>query len=677
MSETTFEQLNLENPLLKSLENIEFTTPTPIQENVIPHLKKSEDIIALAETGSGKTAAFIIPLINQILKDEDRTTKEIKYIVLSPTRELAQQTHEVCKSIGKSLDITSSLLIGGENIQKQKESISKKPHFLIATPGRLKDLFQKKILNFKTVKGVVLDEADRLLDMGFKDEICFLLYQTPKERQLMMFSATGNHELSSIAYRFNAEPKQINLLSTNLVVDKIQHTVAQVGDNEKMPLLTYILKENTEAYAIIFCNTKSETHVVATWLKKLNFPAEGISGDLAQNKRTKLLSDFRSKKTKILVCTDVAARGLDIKDVNLVINYDLPQDPSNYIHRIGRTGRAGTEGRAISFCGFYDCEYLDAIENVLKESITKETLTNEMFIFDIGERPSLERKPGKIIDLEKSRKKKDNTRKSPENRKMGKRNSAQEKRKETNLQSIESKKRQVNATKLKDSKTMMNKDRDMKSKKAFSQRKLVITSTSLKDAESKAMHHFKIKNQSFLDNTILEKGRRKYFGLIGPRKVKYEFKIKPLYKEIISEYLKGFFAKSPFNVDFEVSKEGKKLIGKITGEDEALFSANDGELLSSLEYLLRKHLSKLINLEKAFTIQINTSDFINSHERRLEVLAQKLRDKAVKRKNSVITDTMSPSDRYIVHQFLNSDPRVSTSSIGKGHYKRVRINFEK
>ena len=168
----------------------------------------------------------------------------------------------------------------------------------------------------------------------------------------MMFSATGNHELSSIAYRFNAEPKQINLLSNNLVVDKIQHTVAQVGDNEKMPLLTYLLKENTEAYALIFCNTKSETHVVATWLKKLNFPAEGISGDLAQNKRTKLLSDFRSKKTKILVCTDVAARGLDIKDVNLVINYDLPQDPSNYIHRIGRTGRAGTEGRAISFVAF-------------------------------------------------------------------------------------------------------------------------------------------------------------------------------------------------------------------------------------------------------------------------------------------------------------------------------------
>ena len=247
MSETTFEQLNLENPLIQSLENIKFKVPTPIQKGVIPYLKKSEDIIALAETGSGKTAAFIIPLINQILKEQDSSNREIKYIVLSPTRELAQQTHEVCKSIGMSLGITSSLLIGGENIQKQKDSISKKPHFLIATPGRLKDLFQQKILNFKTVKGVVLDEADRLLDMGFKDEICFLLYQTPKERQLMMFSATGNQELSSIAYRFNAEPKQINLLSTNLVVDKIQHTVAQVGDNEKMPLLTYLLKENTEA----------------------------------------------------------------------------------------------------------------------------------------------------------------------------------------------------------------------------------------------------------------------------------------------------------------------------------------------------------------------------------------------------------------------------------------------
>ena len=365
MSEITFDQLTLEPELIKSLDKINFKTPTPIQANVIPFLKESHDIIALAETGSGKTAAFIIPLIHKILQEGAEKLNEIRYVVLSPTRELAQQIHEVCQSIGNHVGVTAACLIGGENIQKQKELVAKRPHFLIATPGRLKDLFQQKVVSFKKIHGVVLDEADRLLDMGFKDEICFLLYQTPKNRQLMMFSATGNHELSNIAYRFEASPKEVNLLTPNLVVDKIHHTMAQVGDNEKMPLLTYLLKANSDAYALIFCNTKSETHIVAKWLQRLNFPAEGISGDLAQNKRTRLLADFRSKKIRFLVCTDVAARGLDIKDINLVINYDLPQDPSNYIHRIGRTGRAGTSGRAISFCGFSDCENLEAIEQVL------------------------------------------------------------------------------------------------------------------------------------------------------------------------------------------------------------------------------------------------------------------------------------------------------------------------
>jgi len=673
MSKITFDQLSLEPNLVEALNKINFTTPTPIQESVIPFLNESEDIIALAETGSGKTAAFIIPLINNILKGASEVPNQTKYVVLSPTRELAQQIHDVCESIGHTIGITSACLIGGENIQKQKELVAKDPHFLIATPGRLKDLYQQKVVNFKKIDGIVLDEADRLLDMGFKDEICFLLYQTPKNRQLMMFSATGNQELSTISYRFGSSPKSINLLTPNLVVDKIHHTMAQVGDNEKMPLLTYLLKKNSDAYALIFCNTKSETHIVATWLQRLNFPAEGISGDLAQNKRTRLLSDFRSKKIKFLVCTDVAARGLDIKDINLVINYDLPQDPSNYIHRIGRTGRAGTDGRAISFCGFSDCENLEAIEQIIKSKIEKEALTNEMFVYDIGKRPILERKTGKIINLENSRKKKDNGITSRGNREeIPNRNDRQLSK--DNMLKLKS--TQVNAAQIKDTKKMMR-SKDDQLKKTQISRKIIITSMSLKDAEKEAMRFFKINNQSFLENTIIEKGRRKYFGLLGPRKIKYEFKIKPLYKEIVSEYLKGFFENAPFNVEFHLSKEGKKLIGNITGEDEKLFSANNGELLNSLEYLVRKHLSKLINIEKAFRIQINTNDFVNSHEKRLEVLAQKMRDRAIKKRNSVITDTMPPSDRYVVHQFLNNDPRVSTSSIGKGHYKRVKIHFEK
>ena len=287
-----------------------------------------------------------------------------------------------------------------------------------------------------------------------------------------------------------------------------------------------------------------------------------------------------------------------------------------------------------------------------------------MFIHDIGRRPKIERKTGKIIDLEKPRKKKDNKTFINKNDNKASKKSVGKVIKP-----------KIDAIQLKDT-TNMIRSKDQ-SRKINTPRKIVITSTSLREAESKAMVFFKIKNQSFLQNTILEKGKRKYFGLLGPRKIKYEFKIKPLYKEIVSDYLKAFFANSPFDVDFQINEEGKKLIGNITGEDEKLFSANNGELLSSLEYLVRKHLSKLINIEKAFVIQINTTDFVNSHEKRLEVLAQKMRDKAIRRKSSVITDTMPPSDRYIVHQFLNNDPRVSTSSIGKGHYKRVKIYFER
>jgi superfamily II DNA/RNA helicase len=239
---------------------------------------------------------------------------------MSPTRELAQQTYTVCQTFGKGLGIESACIIGGESITAQKDLLKTGVDILIATPGRLKDLFLQNFISFKNTKGIVLDEADRLLDMGFKDEIQFLLRKIPSTRQFLMFSATVHIEVLNIAYRFHSVPIEVKLNNNSMIVEKINHTVTNLGDDEKMLYLVGILKKYPDTYTMIFSNTKTETMIIATWLQNLGFKAMAITGDLPQNKRSKMIEDFRSKKIQILVCTDVAARGLDIKDIELVVN---------------------------------------------------------------------------------------------------------------------------------------------------------------------------------------------------------------------------------------------------------------------------------------------------------------------------------------------------------------------
>lgn len=668
MTSPNFEDFSLAEDLLKNLKSLNFNCPTPIQNETIPLIMAKKDIVAQAETGSGKTGAFIIPLIHRLVtepaedlfitKGEGFESRPI-YVVMTPTRELAQQIQTVTNELSKEMEIKSACIIGGESVIKQKDILGKGVHILTATPGRLKDLFQQKLISFKNVKGIVLDEADRLLDMGFKDDILYLLNKMPKSRQVMLFSATNNIEVLNISYKIHANPQEINLSRDTILVDNICHSLAQVGDNEKMPLLVGYLKAYEDTYALIFCNTKSETGVVALWLNNLGFKAQAISGDLPQSKRTKLLADFRSKEINILVCTDVAARGLDIKDVTLVINYDLPQDPSNYVHRIGRTGRAGTDGKAISFCAFKDCEFLEPIEQYIESKIPKEFLTNEMFAKDIGRRPRIQAK----MDPRKesaSFKNKKNDKKTFEKKEGVQRKKPDEKRtpiKRTPEKRIEVKdKMEVHANH-----TKTRKERTTK-----------IEATNWKKARVLALPFFAVKNAALVDHRITKVGKRTFFGF-GPKMKTFEFFIKPEYEIILNDFLHNLFSKTPLEISFKVKGKKEEIDIHLNGPDESFLLVNDGEFLDALEYLIRKYLNQLMVLPRNLKIRVNCGDFVNTHESKLEKMAKKMADKVVQRKSPMVLEPMSPADRYIVHQFLSKDKRVSTSSLGNGHYKKIRI----
>ena len=314
-TEHTFRDFDLNPELIKGLDKAGFTKPSPIQEMTIKPILEGKDIFAQAETGSGKTGSFAIPILEDLAKHRELTPEdgEPLYLVLSPTRELAQQTDKVFKEFGTEMGITTVCLIGGESIQKQKELLSKKPHVLVGTPGRILDLLRQKSTSLSKVKGVVFDEADRLFDMGFQKDVEAIVSKAPKSRQLIMVSATSNQEVLRLAYRLHSDPLELRLNVDDLTVDNIDQKLALIDSKEKMPLLVNILRNHKDTYAIVFCNTQIQTHVVAEWLAQLGFPAKAISGALSQNKRTRLMQEFRDRKVTILVCTDVAARGLDIK----------------------------------------------------------------------------------------------------------------------------------------------------------------------------------------------------------------------------------------------------------------------------------------------------------------------------------------------------------------------------
>ena len=356
-----FKNLGIEQKLIDSISELGFENPTPVQEKAIPLvLNDRSDLIALAQTGTGKTAAFGLPSIQQI----DLKNKNIQTIVLCPTRELCIQISKDLISYSKFLKaIKITPVYGGASIENQIKAIRKGTHIIVGTPGRTKDLIKRKVLNFKSVNRVILDEADEMLSMGFKDDLDFILDTTSENRQTLLFSATMSKEVRSISKRFMNDANEITVEKLNSGSKNVEHHIYNVSSRDKYATLKRISDFNPEIYGIVFCRTRRETKDIASKFINDGYSADAIHGDLSQSQRDDVMSRFRDKTIQMLIATDVAARGLDVNSLTHVINYSLPDDPEVYTHRSGRTGRAGNKGISVVISNSRESRKIKSIEN--------------------------------------------------------------------------------------------------------------------------------------------------------------------------------------------------------------------------------------------------------------------------------------------------------------------------
>ncbi|MES2637516.1 MAG: DEAD/DEAH box helicase [Pseudomonadota bacterium] len=370
-----FDALGLAAPLLKAVQETGYTTPTPIQAKAIPLALQGLDLMAGAQTGTGKTAAFALPILHKLLPFASASTSPAKHpiraLVLTPTRELAIQVEESIKVYAKHTPLKSLVVFGGVDIKTQTPHLKTGVEILVATPGRLLDHVEQKTLNLSQVQILVLDEADRMLDMGFMPDLKRILALLPKQRQNLMFSATFSNEIKKLADDFLTNPTLIEVARSNATNDNVTQKVYLVAQNSKQALLTHLLSESNSQQVIIFTKTKITASKLSRALQKEGITADAIHGDKSQKERIEALDAFKAGKITALVATDVAARGLDITDLPMVINYEIPSAPEDYVHRIGRTGRAGASGVAISLVSEDEEKYLAEIEKLIKRSIEK------------------------------------------------------------------------------------------------------------------------------------------------------------------------------------------------------------------------------------------------------------------------------------------------------------------
>ena len=364
---TEFSQLGLKPQLVQAISDLGYVTPTPIQSEVIPLMLEGHDVIGQAQTGTGKTAAFVLP----ILQNLEWGKRDIQALVLAPTRELANQVAKAANGYGKCLNARVLAVYGGQPYSPQINRLKQGVDIVVGTPGRLLDLIKKGELNLSSVSTVVIDEADEMLSMGFIDDIEEILSTAPSEHQTALFSATIPPEISSISKKYMHSPRSINIKSKHLTVDATEHRYCLVNKDEKLAVLTRIFEIENVTSALIFVRTRIGTSDLVDELMGRGFPAEALNGDLNQQIREQVLNRFRRNQTTVLVATDVAARGLDIDDISHVFNYDLPEDPELYVHRVGRTGRAGKTGIAISLLTAKEQWRLRRIEGFTKQEITR------------------------------------------------------------------------------------------------------------------------------------------------------------------------------------------------------------------------------------------------------------------------------------------------------------------
>jgi superfamily II DNA/RNA helicase len=391
-----FTQLNLNEQLLEAISHMGFEVATPIQELAIPQILSNKDLIACAQTGTGKTAAFILPILNKLTGKEDCS---IDTLIIVPTRELAVQIEQEIQGLSYFVSVGSKAIYGGgsgKDWDLQKDALKDGTDIIVATPGKLLSHIAQGYVDFSKVKHLVLDEADKMLDMGFTDDLMSIISKLPEKRQTLMFSATMPNKIRELAKKILTNPEEITL-SVSKPAEGVKQAVYLIYDNQKVPLIKHILTERPDySSIIIFTSSKSKVNEIVHALRKNGFKSQGVSSNLDQSEREEVLQGFRSKRIRIIVATDVMSRGIDIKEINLVINYDTPFDAEDYVHRVGRTARANTKGEAITLVNEKDMKKLAQIQKLIDSTILQVALPIEL-----GEGPAFkihsnsERKPFK------------------------------------------------------------------------------------------------------------------------------------------------------------------------------------------------------------------------------------------------------------------------------------------
>lgn len=361
-----FEDLGLSDETLKAVQERGYESPTPIQAKAIPAIQMTRDVVGLAQTGTGKTASFTLPMIDALSGGRAKMRMP-RSLVLEPTRELAAQVAENFEVYGKYHKLSKALLVGGESMGEQMKLLEQGVDVLIATPGRLLDLFDRGHILLNDIKILVIDEADRMMDMGFIPDIEKVVSLIPPMRQTLLFSATMAPEIKKLTEKFLSNPKEVTVAAVASPAETVEQFLVNVHYKEKNKTLDQLLQQEDVQNAFVFCNRKRDVDEVAKWLKTKGYKTEGLHGDMPQVKRTETLKRFKDEEITVLVCSDVAARGIDVKNVSHVFNYDVPMTADDYVHRIGRTGRAGNTGRAWMMTTDRDTKFLDAIEKLIKK----------------------------------------------------------------------------------------------------------------------------------------------------------------------------------------------------------------------------------------------------------------------------------------------------------------------
>ena len=409
----TFKDLKLEAPILKALEKQGYSRPTPIQEQAIPILLKGHDLLGVAQTGTGKTAAFGIPILNHLLKDKSsgQGKRKIKALVVTPTRELAIQIAENFTAYSQFTSIRNTVIFGGVKQSKQVASLQQGVDILVATPGRLLDLMNQGYITFRDLKYVVLDEADQMLDMGFIHDVKKIIAKLPPNRQSLFFSATMPKTIVELSQKMLGDFERVTIKPQQATAEKVEQGVFFVSKNNKPKLLIHLLEQRPDDSVLVFSRTKHGANKIVKTLDKAQIKSAAIHGNKSQAQRQKALGEFKEGILKVLIATDIAARGIDVDDLALVINFDLPNVSETYVHRIGRTGRASASGIALSFCMGDERPFLKDIEKLIKQQVPR-----------MGEHPFME--GADVVDgsLNKKPQGRYNNRNRPSNKNSNKRN---------------------------------------------------------------------------------------------------------------------------------------------------------------------------------------------------------------------------------------------------------------